>query len=312
MIYQLISGKSGLVSFFLSAIYFFFSVYCFFQVDSINYLFESQILHIIVQQLLAVGCAFIANRLLLQHKLLSIGDYSLFFMLFIVLSSLSISMENTRVLIGLLLVVVLIGRVKSVFNQQNAMVVEFEIGSLAALAYLAHPIFVFVLPYALISILITKANDWRDYLAVITGFGFIILMKASYFVFADRITAIPKILALTFKLKSFEFVRIIDWVLVIVALLLGLFTINYNLKISDKMNIKIRIYYKLWLSLFVFMFAPFLLVYNDLGPIQIALFLAFPLLILIQPFLLKKKKGYVNNVFLVLLIVYCVTASIIQ
>lgn len=312
MLYRLISGKSGIVSFFLSFVYLVFTVFRTFKLAKGEYLFESLALHLLVQQTIVFCSAFFANRQLLKHKLVSIGDYTLFFMLFITLSSIANSIENLRLLAGLLSTIMLIGRVKAVFNQQNSTLTEFDIGIFSALAYVAHPVFVFVLPYALISVLIIKANDWRDYLAVITGFGFVILLKASYYVFVDRITDIPKILALSFQLKSFHVINFFEPALLGLMLFFALFTIHNNLKISDKMNIKERLYYKLWLSLFVFMFLPFLLILNQVTLLQVALFLLFPLLILIQPFVLKKKKAYINDFLLFMLLFFCISVKLLH
>lgn len=311
MLYQLISGRSGFGSFFLAFLYLVFSVIWAYNFENSSYIFGNTILHITLQQIVVVACSLMANHLLLKHKLVSIGDYTLFFMLLISLSAIQNSIENLRVLIGLFFTIILIGRTKSVFNQQNATIVEFDIGILSAVAYVAHPVFVFVLPYAMISVLITKANDWRDYLAVITGFGFVIFLKASYFVFVDRIIDIPQILALSFRLKPFSFTSYLEAVFVISFLIFALFTLNNNFKISDKMNVKERVYYKLWLLLFVFMILPFFLIDNSISILHVTLFLFFPILVLIQPFILKKKKNIVNNLFLFFLLCFCISARIL-
>lgn len=312
MLYQLISGRSGFGSFFLAFLYLIFSVLWSNTFENSTYLFDNSLLHIALQQLVVVACSLMANHLLLQHKLVSIGDYTLFFMLLISLSAIQNGIENLRVLTGLFFTILLIGRVKSVFNQQNATIVEFDIGIFSAMAYVAHPIFVFVLPYALISILITKANDWRDYLAVITGFGFVIFLKASYYVFVDRITDIPQLLALSFRLKPFEFITYFETAVVILTLIFALFVLNNNVKISDKMNVKERVYYKLWLLLFVFMLLPFFLIDNNLSLLYVAFFLLFPLLVLVQPYILKKKKAIINDLILFLLLCFCISAKLLS
>lgn len=312
MFYSLISNRSALLSYVLTLLTLVLSAWFSWDVnlDVNTLLLNNQLFHIVSQQFVILSIAFYVNWLLLKHKLMPLGDYSLLFMIAVSLCGLGYNIESMRVLLALSFSAMMIGKVKSLFNQQESIFIEFEVGLLAGLSFLAHPVFVFVLPLALIAVLLAKANDWRDYMAVLLGYSFLIFLKACYYVWTDQWTSIPRIIALVFQAKSFQNIGGIQVIGLLIYGFIALVAINYNRKISDKLNIKDRIYYKLWLSYYFFMLLPFLFLSNGLSITQLALTSLLPLLVLLQSYFHKKKKWYWNDGLVAFLVIFCVLVHV--
>ena len=304
MLYNLIFKREALFTVGLSAIWLacslFWELYC--NSSSAGILMHP-VIEIIVLHLLMGFVAFYFSQVLRSSKLVGNNDFSALFLSVALMSGIGYNLIAFQFILAFFVLLVLVSKIKQGFNQTENIISEFEMGSLSALLTMINPLFVVVLPFTYVALVNVKVNTWRGYSAVLLGFFFMFLIKGSYFVFTDQLN-FSELVQLSFAPKSFVINGLKQQVSS--ALLAGTFIIamNHFMKVSAQLNIKIRVYYKVWLWLSLFLLSGFLLLENTMTATQLLLCVNLPLLVLYQLAIRAFQKKLIRELaILVLLLV---------
>lgn len=263
------------------------------------------VIEIIALHLLIGFVAFYFSQVLRSTKLVGNNDFSALFLSLVLMSGIGYSLLAFQFILAFFILLVLVRKIQQGFNQTENIISEFEMGALSALLTMIDPLFVVVLPFTYVALVNVKVNTWRGYFAVLLGFSFMLFIKVSYFIFTDHAN-FSELLQISFAPKSFVVNGLTEQVSS--ALLVGVFVVamNHFMKVSAHLNIKIRVYYKVWLWLSLFLLSGFLLLENTMTITQLLLCVNLPLLVLYQLAIRAFQKKFMRELAILVLVLVVV------
>lgn len=247
--------------------------------------------------------AWYLNYQLIRYKILGLNHNAVLFLLNMVLSALPAQELTLQMLFAFLVIVHMSRIILSIFNTTDSTIPEFELGFWSALVFIIHPAFIFVIVYAYISTIISKANQWRDFMAILLGFVFGLSLKATYLLFSDELTAWEDIFFIEKGFKTWFTQFDLTFTLQILLGGFGIYIISYYRKQADKLNVKIRVCYWSWAWLAVLMTIGMNTITNVLTPTQFLIFSLIPILVVAQLFFSKVKLPWINDTIIGLLFI---------
>lgn len=264
-------------------------------------IFVSDTIDFTVLHLLIGASALYFNQVLQSTKLVANSDFSAFFLTVVVLSGIGQGLVSFQFVGGFLLVLALVQKIQKGFNQTETIFSEFEIGAISGLLTLIHPLFIVAFPFAFVALVNVKVNTWRGYFAVLLGFVFIVFLKLCLFIFIDYPFYFSELLGLKFAPKSFVVQGVKQQVSAVLLIGIFLIAVQHFMKVSAQLNIKIRVYYKVWLWLSLFLLSGLLLIENSFTIPQMLLSVNLPLLVLYQLAVRATPKKIVKELAVVVL-----------
>ena len=111
---------------------------------------------------------------------------------------------------------------------------------------------------------------------------FIVFLKLCYFIFIDYPFYFSELIGLEFAPKSFVVEGLIRQISATFLVLFFGLSMNHFMRVSTQLNIKIRVYYKVWLWLSLFLLSGFLLLENTMTVPEYLLCINLPLVVLYQ------------------------------
>ena len=303
MFYSLISTKTPIISLSITLLCLAVSLSftLIFPGEASTYLF-SQAIDSTLFHLLILVSGFYLNTILIDHKVVGLNNYSIVILISILLSAIPGDLMHLKFLLGFLILIHMSKKIMLFFNTSESAIPEFEMGIFSGIAFLIHPVFVFVVLYSIVSIVISKANNWRDYIAVILGFIFVLVLKASYLLFTNELQSFESVFSITKQLKIWSLVFNFTLVLQIILAGFAVYILNYYRNQADKLNIKIRVNYWAWAWMGVLFYLSIHFVSNTLSVKNLLLFSYVPIVVILQLFFTKTKKDWVNDVIFLILI----------
>lgn len=253
-------------------------------------IFVNSVIEVVSFYLLIGFVAFYFNQTLKSAKLIGNNDFSLLFLSSVVLSGLHFSSLSFQFMFVFLLLLILVHKVQQGFNKTENIVSEFELGALTGFMTIIDPLFVVILPFSVVALVNVKVNTWRGFFALVLGFLFILLLKWSYFIFSDQQTPISKLLSLSLEPKSIKVHGLMTQVASVLLTGMFLVAVNYFMRVSGQLNIKIRVYYKVWLWLGLFLLSGFILLKNKMNVPELLLCVNLPLLVIYQVWVRQLTK----------------------
>lgn len=260
------------------------------------------VVEVILLYLLIGFVSFYFNQVLRSTKLVGNNDFSVMFLSVVVMSGLGYSLVSFQFVFGFFLLLVLINKIQQGFNQTENIISEFEMGVLVGMLTIINPLFVVVLPFTIVALVNVKVNTWRGYFAVALGFSFMMLLKWSYFIFTDHINPLTNILKLSFFPKSLAVHGLKMQVSSVLLVVIFLASMNYFMRNSAQLNIKIRVYYKVWMWLSLFLLSGLLLIENSMTWPQLLLCINLPLMVLYQVLVKSIAKKVFKELAVLLLV----------
>ena len=248
--------------------------------------------------LLAASSNFVMNR----QKIVGVGNYSLLVLSTITLTGLQTSLQNTMLMMGVLLAVVLIHRFGKLFNRPEASIEEFEVGIISGLALLISPLFLFLLPFSLVALNLSKSNRIRDFIAILLGFSFIFFLKILWLLWTDY--PLLPLLNLSWEIK-FTQVQTLSWIQWSILLAYSYWYTRkalFYFQKADQLSIRLRIFYRIVILLIVSVFLAVLTQDLHISAIDFTLMIMPFFLFLDQLKSSKNRKNWVDDVFILLLL----------
>lgn len=260
------------------------------------------IVEVVILYLLIGVVSFYFNQVIRSAKLVGSSDFSLTFIATVLLSGLGYSSVSLRFILGFLLLLVLVDKIQKGFNQPEHVVSEFEMGILIGVMTMIYPILIVALPFTFVALVNVKVNTWRGFSALVLGFLFMMVLKWSYFVFTDHDYSIGSIIKLSLKPKSFNIQGLV--LQSAMGMLIGIFlvSVNYFMRVSSQLNIKVRVYYKVWLWLGLFLLSGFILLENNMTVPQMLVCVNIPLLVLYTVWVKQLTKVLFKELALLLIL----------
>jgi hypothetical protein len=303
MFYNIISTKSPIISlaitFLCLGISFVFSI--------INPIVEgvflfSPLVDSALFHLLVLLSGFYLNSIMINQKIVGLNNYSIVVLCSFMLTAINADATSLKFLFAFLILIHLSKKIILIFNTSDSTIPEFEMGLLSAFAFMVHPVFIFVFIYSVISMIISKANQWRDFMAILLGFLFGLSLKASYLLFTDQLKSIYDVFYLVKEFKQWDFNFSLLLVLQILLAGYAVYILNYYRTQADKLNVKIRVNYWTWAWMAVLYFVSVNIFNNPLNTKNLLLFSYLPIIIVSQLYFLKAKKDWINDVILLVLV----------
>jgi hypothetical protein len=245
-------------------------------------IFSHDTIDITVLHLLIGISAIYFNLVLQSTKLVGNNDFSAFFLTVVLLSGAGGGVVSFQFVGGFLLLLALVQKIQKGFNQTETVFSEFEIGVIAGLLTVTHPLFIVVFPFAYVALVNVKVNTWRGHFAVLLGFIFIVFLKLCLFIFIDHPFYFSELLGLKFAPKSLVVHGLKQQISAILLVGIFLISMKHFTNVSAQLNIKIRVFYKVWLWLSLFLLSGLLLLENTFTIPQMLLVINLPLLVLYQ------------------------------
>ena len=266
-----------------------------------NPIAEVLVLHLII----GLG-SFYFNQVLRSTKLIDNADFSAFFLSVVIMTGLGYNLVSFQFIVSFLLLLALVHKIQKGFNQTENVFIEFEVGVMAGVLTLINPVFVVVLPFAYVALVNAKVNTWRGFFAVLLGFFFIVFLKLCFFIFTDHPFYFSELIGLKITLKSFVILGLRDQISTGLLAVIFLISLNHFMKVSAQLNIKIRVFYKVWLCLSLFLLSGFLLIKNSMTVPQLLLSVNLPLLVLYQLAIRSFSKKLVKELTILILILVAI------
>jgi hypothetical protein len=303
MFYNIISTKSPIISLAITLLWLGLS----FAFSVLNPLSEgvfmySPVVDAALFHVLVFTCGIYLNSIMINQKIVGLNNYSIVVLCTFMLTAINADASSLKFLFAFLLLIHLSKKIMLVFNTSDSTIPEFEMGFLSALAFMIDPIFVFVFVYSVISMIISKANQWRDFVAVLLGFIFGLGLKASYLLFTNELNSFFDVFYLVKKIKPWDFHFSLLLVLQILLAGYAVYILNYYRTQADKLNVKIRVNYWTWAWMAVLYFVSVNIFENPLNTKNLLLFSYLPIIIVSQLYFLKAKKDWINDVILLVLV----------
>lgn len=254
--------------------------------------------------------SFYFNHILRSTKLVGNNDYSVMFLSAVLLSGLGYSSVSFQFVIGFFLLLALISKIQQGFNQTENIVAEFEMGVIVGLLMLINPLLIVALPFTIVALVNVKVNKWRGFTALVLGSLFVIALKWCWLFFMDYESLLGSLVLLDFRPKHFLIDGLKTQLACGVLGLVFLATINYFIRVSAQLNIKFRVFYKVWLWLSLFLLSGMLLFANELTWLQLLLYINLPLMVLFKVFLNTFSKKAVKELLILLLLVAAIVSRL--
>ena len=281
MFYKLIFKKEAIVTIGISSFWLVFSM-CLdlYKSSELPGVFFDRKLEVVLFYVAVGLVSFYFNQVLRTTKLIGNSDFSVMLLSVLLLSSLGQSAVVYQFLLGFQFLLFLVSKIQKGFNQPENIFPEFEVGALTGILSLINPIFVVIFPFVYFAFVNVKVNSWRGFFAVVLGFFFIWFLKWSFLVLTDQELVMANIMDIHFSPKALMFN---SWMHQTAAILLAavfVLSMNYFMKVSAKLNIRIRIFYKVWIWLGLFLLSGLLLIENSMTMPQLLLCINLPMLVL--------------------------------
>lgn len=252
--------------------------------------------------LLIALASFFLNQVLRATKLSNNNDYSVMFLAAVLMSALGPAAISFQFLIGFLMTLLLVYKIQEGYNKTEDIFSEFEVGIIAGGLTIINPLFIVALPFTIVALINVKVNTWRGFFAVVLGFLFTLLLKWSYLLVFNYDHDFTQLLPLAFRPKEFSFEGLVEQLSTAVLLLVFVLSSNYFLRVSTKLNIKLRVFYKVWLWLSLFFLAGLLLFEHGLAWPQLFLCINLPILILYKMLINSFSRNIFKELFLLVLL----------
>lgn len=255
---------------------------------------------IILQHASILLLAASGNFIMTRQKIVGVGDYNVLVCTTLALLALSISLQNSFLMLAILIAMILIHRFGKLFNQQEGAIEEFEIGVFSALAALISPVFLLLLIYSIVILNQSKSNRGRDYLALLLGFLFVLACKVAFLFFTNQPYFIWPFGELELNIPAF---RSLEWIEIVTILLLGTWYGYHLLQYfgkADQLSVRLRIFYRSITLLFPAIFVGYFISVSNISLLNFLL-LCSPLFIFLSQLTAgKSKSGWKNNISLFL------------
>ena len=244
-----------------------------------------------------------ANFTMTRQKIVGVGDYNLLVLLTVSLLGISVSLKNSLLMMGSLLAVLLIHRLGKLFNQAEAAIEEFELGVIAGLGLLVAPLFLFLLPFVLLGLNLTKSNRLRDFIAVLLGFSFVFFLKVLWAIWMEWQLLPLAVLPWGF---NFQLFHQLDWKEIVFIGLVGFWYLRqvlYYMRKADQLSIRLRIFYRTVVLLIALLLLPPFILELNVKVLDFTLVLMPFFMILHQLQNGKNQKRWANDLLLTGLLV---------
>ncbi|MFT6715397.1 MAG: hypothetical protein ACJA0Q_000024 [Saprospiraceae bacterium] len=283
MLFNLIFKREAIFTIALSGVWLLCSMFWALHTNLLSSgIFMSVSLELIAFYLLMGLVSFYFNQVLRSTKLVGNNDFSALFLSVMAMSGLEYSSVSFQFVLAFFLLLMLINKIQQGFNQTENIISEFEMGVISGLLTMINPLFIVALPFTYVALVNVKVNTWRGCIAVLLGFFFMLFAKWCYFIFTDQADSFMELIKFNFVPKGLLVKGILAQVSSGLLLLVFVLSANHFVKVSGQLNIKIRVYYKVWLWLSLFLLSGFLLIENSMTVPQILLCINLPLLVLYQ------------------------------
>lgn len=246
--------------------------------------------------------AYYYNLILMQTKLVSNNDYALLFLLILLLSTFNFEPLTLVFMSGFLGLGFILKKLLLTYNKGDSVIQEFEMGMFAGLLFVLNPMFLLALPFIVFSLGALKSNTWRDFVVIVLGFLLILVFKLSASIFLGHGVDFQELFEIGFVLPFFNVAGNAQFVSVFFLVGVVLFSLNHFFRVSDQLNIKTRIFYKIWCSLSLFLFLGTFIIKNSLTSLQALLCGVLPLTALFKLTLKSVGKPFVREVLLLLFV----------